>query len=81
MLSFKIIGLLILEKKIFTIYGHNDSWSCDLDHLNFRSPFPRRLHMKFGFVVSEMFEDCEWMPTPNTCLYNNYRNIIFDAVT
>ena len=53
MLSFKIIGLLVLEKKIFTgftIYGH----SGHLGHvtrtiyINFRSPFPRRLYMKFG---------------------------------
>ena len=25
------------------------SWSCDLDHLNFRPPFLRMSHMKFGF--------------------------------
>ena len=37
--------------KVFTIYGHGG----DLDHvtwtiyINFRSPFPRRLHIKFGF--------------------------------
>ena len=59
--SFKVIGLLVLEKtilKVFTIYGHGGhlghvtqmSWSCDLDHLyiTFLSHFPRRLHMKFG---------------------------------
>ena len=26
------------------------SWSCDLTiYINFRPPFPRRLHIKFGF--------------------------------
>ena len=52
--SFKIIGLLVLEKKIFkvfTIYGHGGhlghvTW---IIYTNFRSPFPRRLHIKFGF--------------------------------
>ena len=51
--SFKIIGLLVLEKilKLFTIYGHGGH----LDHvtwtiyINFFSPFLRRLHMNFGF--------------------------------
>ena len=53
--SHKVIGPLVLEKKIleggFIIYG------CDghLGHVtksprtNFRSPIPLRLHMKFGF--------------------------------
>ena len=37
--------------KVFTIYGHGSH----LGHvtltiyINFRSPFPRRLHIKFGF--------------------------------
>ena len=52
--SFKILGLLVLEKKIFkvfTIYGHGGhlghvTWTI---YINFRSPFPRRLHIKFGF--------------------------------
>ena len=52
--SFKIIGLLVLEKKIFkvfTIYGHGGylghvTWTI---YIYFRSPFPRRLHIKFGF--------------------------------
>ena len=52
--SFKIIGFQVLEKKIlkvFTIYGHGGQ----LGHVtltiytNFGSPFPRRLHIKFGF--------------------------------
>ena len=51
--SFKIIGLLVLEKyfKVFTIYGPGGhlghvTWTI---YVNFRSPFPRRLHIKFGF--------------------------------
>ena len=37
--------------KVFTIYGHGShlghvAWTI---YINFRSPFPRRLHMKFGF--------------------------------
>ena len=53
--SFKIIGLLVLEKKfflkVFTIYGHGGhlghlTWTI---YINFRSPFSRRHHMKFDF--------------------------------
>ena len=51
MLRFKIIGLLVLEKKffkVFTIYGHGGhlghvTWTI---HINFRSPFQ-------GLAVSE----------------------------
>ena len=52
--NFKIIGLLVLEEKIFkvffTIYGHGRhlghvTWSI---YINFGSPFPKRLNMKFG---------------------------------
>ena len=37
--------------KVFTIYGHsghlsNVTWTI---YINFLFPFPRRLHMKFGF--------------------------------
>ena len=37
--------------KVFTIYGHGGhpghvTWTI---YINFRSPFPRRLHIKFGF--------------------------------
>ena len=37
--------------KVFTIYGHGGHlghviWTI---YINFRSPFPRRLHIKFGF--------------------------------
>ena len=51
--SFVEIGLPVLEKKIFkvfTIYGRGGhlghvTWTI---YTNFRSPFPRRLHIKFG---------------------------------
>ena len=37
--------------KVFTIYGHGGhlghvTWTI---YINFRSPFPRRPHIKFGF--------------------------------
>ena len=37
--------------RFFTIYGHGGhlghvSWTI---YINFRSPFPRRFHIKFGF--------------------------------
>ena len=37
--------------KVFTKYGHGGhlghvTWTI---YINFRSPFPRRLHIKFGF--------------------------------
>ena len=37
--------------KVFTIYGHgghlgHGTWTI---YINFCSPFPRRLHIKFGF--------------------------------
>ena len=37
--------------RFFTIYGHGGhlghvTWTM---YINFRSPFPRRLHIKFGF--------------------------------
>ena len=52
--SFKIIGIPVLEKKIFKaffIYGHGGhlgyvTWTI---YINFLFPFPRRLHIKFGF--------------------------------
>ena len=53
MQSFKIIGLLVLEKmflKVFTIHGHGGH----LGHvtltiyITFHSLFPEGLHMKFG---------------------------------
>ena len=65
--SFKIIGLLVLEKKIFKGFyhiwagGHLDHVTCTI-YINFLSHFPRRIHMKFGIdwpMVSEkkMFEN------------------------
>ena len=37
--------------RFYHIWAWRTSWSCDLDHLYiyFRSPFPRRLQIKFGF--------------------------------
>ena len=51
--SFRITGLPVLEKKIskvFTILGHvgNLGHVTLIIYINFRSSFPRRLHMKFG---------------------------------
>ena len=51
------VGLSVLEKKIFKDFYHiwawRPSWSCDVMHdhiyINFGSPFPRRLHIKYGF--------------------------------
>ena len=51
--KFVKIGLPALEKKIFEVFYHiwawQPSWSCDPDAANFGSPYPRRLHIKFGF--------------------------------
>ena len=50
--SFVKIGSPVLEKKIFEGFllhgGHlgHVTWTI---YINFRSPFPRRLHIKFGF--------------------------------
>ena len=43
--------------KVFTIYGHGGhlghvTWTICI---NFRSPFPRRLHIKFGFDWPSIF--------------------------
>ena len=53
--------------KVFTIYGHGGhfghvTWSI---YINFRSPFPRRLHIKFCFNWSSVFRECLklWMTT------------------
>ena len=54
MQSFKNIGLLVLNKKlflkIFTIYGHGGHLGhvTSTIYINFVSYFPRRIHMKFG---------------------------------
>ena len=51
--------------RVFTIYGHGGhlghvTWTI---YINFRSPFPRRLHIKFGFDLpsgsEEMFENVD----------------------
>ena len=73
--SFKIIGLLVLEKnifKVFNIYGHGGhlghvTWTI---YINFPSPFPRRLHIKFGFDWPSGFRgedvgNCGQMTTPD----------------
>ena len=45
--------------KVFTIYGHgghlgNVTWTF---YINFRSPFHRRFHIKFGFDWSSGFQE------------------------
>ena len=45
--------------KVFTIYGHGGhlghvTWTI---YTHFRSPFPRRLHKKFGFDWSSGFRE------------------------
>ena len=50
-LSFVKIGLPVLEKKgFFTIYGRGGNLGhvTQMTRTNFRSPYPRRLHIKFG---------------------------------
>ena len=53
--SFVKISLQVLEKKIFegffTIYGRGGHLGhvTQIPRINFRSPYPRRLHIKFGF--------------------------------
>ena len=60
--SFKIIGLLVLEKKIlkvFAIYsfgGHLGHVTLII-YINFHSPFLRMLHMKFGFDWPSGFKE------------------------
>ena len=44
---------------VFTIYGHGGhldhvSWTI---YINFRCPFPRRLHIKFGFDWQSGFRE------------------------
>ena len=45
--------------RVFTIYGRGGhfghvTWTI---HINFRSPFPRRLHLKFGFCCQAVLEE------------------------
>ena len=65
--SFKIIGLLILEKKIFKSFYHiwalRPSWSCDLDHLyKLLFPLPKEAPHYLALIgqtlsVEKMFEN------------------------
>ena len=45
--------------KVFTIYGHGGHHGhvTRTIYINFRSPFPRRLHIKFGFDWSSGFRE------------------------
>ena len=51
--SFLEIGLPVMEKKIFegVLYGRGGHLRhvTQMQRTNFRSPYPRRLHIKFGF--------------------------------
>ena len=51
MLSFKIIGLLVLEKRFYHIWAWRPSRTWPI-YINFDSPFPNMLHIKFGFDVA-----------------------------
>ena len=60
--SFVKIGPPVLEKKslrVFTIYGRggHSGHVTQMPRAKFRSPYPRRLHIKFGFDRSSGFED------------------------
>ena len=61
MLGFKIIGLLVLEQKIFKGFYHiwawRPSWSCDLDRLNqLSSPLPKETPHKIWLCVAKLFQ-------------------------
>ena len=52
----------VLEKKIlkgfYYIWAWRPSWSCDTDASNKLSfPYPRRLHIKFGYDWPSGFEE------------------------
>ena len=36
-------------RRVFTIYGRGGRHVTQMPRTNFRSPYPRRLHIKFGF--------------------------------
>ena len=75
--SFKITGILVLEKKILKVFtiiilSWRPSWSCDLDH-SYKLLFPLALNLALiGLAVSEekMFEHCGRTDDDN---YNNGR--------
>ena len=60
--SFMIIGLLVLQEKIFEGFtinehgGHLGHVTCAI-YINFLSHFPRRLHTKFGFDWPSCFRE------------------------
>ena len=59
--SFKIIGLLVLEKKIFKSFYHiwawRPSWSCDLDHLYKLSfPLPKKAPHTIWLWLAKRFQ-------------------------
>ena len=59
--SFKIIGLLVLEKKIFKAFYHiwawRPSWSCDLYHLHKLSfPLPKEAPHNFALIGQVVLE-------------------------
>ena len=65
--SFMKIGLPVLEKKILKVFlfiygrGGHLGHVTQMPRTNFRSPFPRRLHIKVGFdrasgLEKKMFE-------------------------
>ena len=59
--SFKIIGLLVLEKKIFKGFYHirawRPSWSCDLDHLyKLLFPLPKEAPHKIWLWLAKRFQ-------------------------
>ena len=76
--SFKIIGLPVLEKKIFevffTIYVYGRGGNLGLVtwaiYKNFLSHFPRRLHMKFGFDWLWGFEKKSFENIGHRHIYN-----------
>ena len=74
--SFKIIGLLFLEKKIFkgfAIYRHGGH----LGHvtlaiyINFNSPFLTMLHIKFGFDWPNNFREHFYKHESSVHLHTN----------
>ena len=71
MLSFKIIESWFWRRffEVFTIYGHGGHlghMTCTI-YINFCSPFPRRLHIKFGFDWQSGFkEDVKTLLTTTT---------------
>ena len=57
--SFKIIGLLVLEKKDFAIYSHggHHGHGTLTTYISLCSPFTRMLLVKYGFVWPSDFRE------------------------